>query len=214
MQLTILETISQSSEDSTSTAAEKKRQPNDGVKIYKWTQKEYYRMADLGFFDGKRVELIEGEIIEMAPMKTAHSTALDLAAQILAKIFTEQFIVRTQMPISFSKTSEPEPDIMIVQGGIRDFSNSHPTTAELIVEVSDSTLRYDRTVKAALYARNNIGEYWILNLKDSVLEVHRQPKKDKNLGFIYGEKVIYTDGEEVSPLNRPEIKIKIADILP
>ena len=212
MHLTVLETISQASEFNDST--EKSSPKNDGVKIYKWTQKEYYKLADLGFFDGKRVELIEGEIIEMTPMKTAHATALDLAAQILVKFFTENYVVRTQMPISFSKTNAPEPDIMILKGGIRDFTNSHPKTAELIVEVSDSTLRYDRTVKVALYARNNIREYWILNLKSRVLEVHRQPKKDKYLGFIYGEKIIYTEDEEVSPLFAPDIKIKIADILP
>lgn len=212
MQSTVLETTSQTAEFIVST--EKNDAATGGVKVYKWTQKEYYQMAELGFFDGKRVELIEGEIIEMAPMKTAHATALDLAVQVLSKIFAEKFVVRTQMPISFSKTNEPEPDLMVVKGQIRDFSKFHPKTAELIVEVSDSTLRYDRTVKAALYARNNIGEYWILNVKDRILEVYRQPKRDKNLGFIYAEKLILAEGDEVSPLAAPHSSVKIVDILP
>ncbi len=187
---------------------------NEGVKLIKWTQKEYYKMAELGFFHNRRVELIEGEIIEMSPMKSAHATALALAAQILAKIFPQNFVVRTQMPLNFGKANAPEPDLAIIKGNIRDFSKSHPKTAELLIEVSDSTLRYDRAVKAELYAQNRIREYWIVNLKNRRLEVYRQPKKDKNLGFVYGEIKILIETESIAPLAAPKSKIKIADILP
>jgi len=186
----------------------------NGVKVYKWTRKEYYQMAELGFFHGKRVELIEGEIIEISPMKTAHATALSLAIQILTEIFSKGFVTRAQLPMSFSKTNEPEPDVAIIKGSVRDFSTSHPKIAELIVEVSDTTLRYDRTVKAGLYAQNKIQDYWILNLKNRSLEVYRQPKKDKKLGFIYTEIQILTEDDAVSPLAAPAAKIKIADLLP
>lgn len=185
-----------------------------GVKVHKWTQKEYYQMAELGFFHGKRVELIEGEIIEMSPMKTAHATVLSLAVQVLTEIFSKKFIVRTQLPMSFSKTNEPEPDAAVIKGSVRDFSNSHPKTAELIIEVSDSTLRFDRTVKAGLYAQNKIQDYWILNLKKRCLEVYRQPKRDKKLGYIYTESRIFTEDDEVSPFAAPNAKIKVADLLP
>ena len=212
MQSTVLETVSQTSPIIAET--EENGTKNGGVKLHKWTQKEYYQMAELGFFHGKRAELIKGEIIEMSLMKSAHATALGLAAQILARIFFENFIVRTQMPMSFSNANAPETDAAVIKGSLRDFANSHPKTAELIVEVSDSTLRYDRTVKVGLYAQNKIREYWILNLKKRCLEVYRQPKKDKKLDFIYSEIKILTEDDRVSPLAAPNAKIVIADLLP
>ncbi len=212
MQSTVSEKVSQSAAFITET--NENGAANGGVKVYKWTQKEYYQMAELGFFHGKRVELIEGEIIEMSPMNKPHATAVRRILYILKTFFGEGFIIDSQLPMSFSKESEPEPDVAVIKGKIEDFIKSHPKTAELIVEVSDSTLRYDRTIKAALYAQNKIQEYWILNLKDRCLEVYRQPKKDKKLGFIYGEIQILTEDETASPIANPKAKIKIADILP
>lgn len=185
-----------------------------GVKVHKWTRKEYYRMAELGFFHGKRVELIEGEVIEMSPMNKPHATAIRIILDALRKIFVQGYVVDSQLPMSFGKATEPEPDAAVIKGNIRDFSNAHPRTAELIVEVSDSTLRYDRTVKAGLYAQNKIQDYWILNLKNRSLEVYRQPKKDRKLGFIYTEIQILTEDDAVSPLAAPGAQIKIADLLP
>ena len=187
---------------------------NESVKVHLWTRENYYQMAELGFFHGKRVELIEGEIIEMSPMKSFHATALSLLIEVLQLLFTKGFIIRSQLPMSFSQTNEPEPDAAVVKGTIRDYTSAHPKTAELIIEVSDSTLRYDRTKKAGLYAKNKIQEYWILNLKNRSLEVYRQPKKDKKLGFIYTEIQILTEDNTVSPLAAPAAKIKIADLLP
>ncbi len=212
MQLTVLETISETALYEVENSGNGAK--NGGVKLHKWTRREYYRMAELGFFEGKRVELIEGEIIEMAAMKTAHATGLGLVSQALSKVFSEDYIVRTQMPMSFGKANEPEPDAAVVKGIFRDYMISHPKNAELIVEVSDSTLRYDQRVKSGLYAQNKIQEYWILNLKNRCLEVYRQPKKDRNLGYIYGEIKILTEADEVSPLAAPDAKIKIADLLP
>jgi len=186
----------------------------NGVKVRKWNQKEYYQMAELGFFHGKRVELIEGEIIEMSPMNKPHATAIRKLLSLLRKLFGEGYIVDSQLPMSFSKTNEPEPDAAVIKGKIDDFTKVHPKTAELIVEVSDSTLRFDRTVKAALYAQNKIPDYWILNLKKRCLEIYRQPKKDKKLGFIYTESRIFTEDDAVSPLAAPDAQIKVADILP
>jgi len=185
-----------------------------GVKVYKWTQKEYYQMAELGFFHGKRVELIEGEIIEMSPMNNPHATAVRKLLYVLRKLFIEGYLIDSQLPMSFSKINEPEPDIAVIKGEIEDFTKSHPKTAELIIEVSDSTIRFDRTVKASLYAQNKIQDYWILNLRKRCLEIYRQPKEDKKLGYIYTESRILTEDDEASPLIAPETKIKVADILP
>lgn len=187
---------------------------NESVKVRRWTRDEYYKMAELGFFDGKRVELIEGEIIEMSPMNKPHATAVRVILETLRKVFTQGYVVDSQLPMSFSKQSEPEPDVAVLKGNVRDFMNSHPKTAQLLVEVSDSTLRLDRTKKAALYAQHKIQDYWILNLKDRCLEVYRQPKKDKKLGYIYTESRIFTETDKVSPLAAPEAKIKVADLLP
>jgi Uma2 family endonuclease len=187
---------------------------DDLVKVRLWTRDEYYQMAELGFFRGKRVELIEGEIIEMSPMKSLHMTGISLADEVLREVFTSGFIIRVQAPLSFSGITEPEPDVAVVKGKIRDFTDEHPKTAELIVEVSDATLRYDRTKKAELYAKNKIQEYWILNVKSRSLEVYRRPIRDKKLGFVYTEIQILTEKDSMSPLAKPNAKIKIADILP
>ena len=187
---------------------------NESVKVRLWTRDKYYQMAELGFFDGKRVELIEGEIIEMSPMKSLHATALTLLIEVLRLSFSKEFIIRSQLPMSFSRASEPEPDVAVVQGTIRAYTAAHPKTAELIIEVSDSTIRYDRTKKAGLYAKNKIQEYWILNVKNRSLEVYRRPIRDKKLGFVYTEIQILTEKDSVSPLSAPDAKVKVADILP
>lgn len=188
----------------------------DSIKSFQWTQEKYYQMADLGFFQGKRVELIEGEIIEMSPMNKPHATAIRILLSIFNKLFPNGYLVDSQLPMSFSKISEPEPDIAVIKGQIKDFAESHPKTAELIIEVSDATLYYDRNRKASLYAKNKIQDYWILNLKNKRLEVYRRPIKDKTMfyGFGYAESFIFTENDEVSPLAKPDAKIKIADLLP
>lgn len=188
--------------------------PNGAPKTFKWNVNEYHQMADLGFFDGKRVELIKGEIIVISPMNPPHATAVRLFIEILRNVFGKGFIVDSQLPMSFGKTDEPEPDVAVVEGKVRDFSQAHPKTAALIIEVSKTTLKFDRTTKTALYAENKIEDYWILNLKDRNLEVYRRPIKDKKLGFIYTEILVVTESETISPLARPDKKIKIADILP
>ncbi|HSK71189.1 MAG TPA: Uma2 family endonuclease, partial [Pyrinomonadaceae bacterium] len=184
---------------------------SEGVKTHLWTQEEYYRMGELGFFDGKRVELIEGEIFEMTPMKSLHMTGISLAGQVLREVFTPDFLVREQGPMSFNEITEPEPDIAVVKGKIRDFTDSHPKTALLIVEVSHTTLYFDRTKKASLYAKNKIQDYWILNLRDRRLEIYRRPIKDKNAfyGFSYAEISVFTEKDTVSPLAMPNAKIKV-----
>ena len=187
---------------------------NSAPKSFRWTVRQYYQMADLGFFDGKRVELIKGEIIQMSPMKSPHATSIRLLEKLLTKVFQKGFDVRSQLPMSFSKIDEPEPDFAVVEGNIRDYADAHPKSAVLLIEVSDTTLRFDRQEKAELYAENRIGEYWILNLKQRCLEVYRRPVKEKNLGFAYTEIFVLSETESVSPLARPKSKINVSDMLP
>lgn len=187
---------------------------NCAPKPVRWTVDEYYRMDELGFFNGKRVQLIRGEIIEMAPMKSPHATSIRLAGTLFDKIFKKGFDVRTQLPMSFSKIDEPEPDISVVEGSTRDYADAHPKSAVLIVEIADTSLRFDRKNKAELYAENKIEEYWIVNLKERCVEVYRRPASDKAPGSIYTEIFVAREGEWFSPLAKPKSKIKVADILP
>ncbi len=187
---------------------------NEGVKVHLWTREQYYKMAELGFFDGRKVELIEGEIIEMTPMKSLHATSVRLVVDVMRSIFAEGYVVDSQLPMNLNELTEPEPDVAVVKGKIKDFAQSHPKTAVLVVEVSDSTLRYDQTKKATLYAKNKIQEFWILNLKNRCLEVYRRPIKDKKLGYIYTEIQIVTETGAIAPLAAPDASIKIADLLP
>lgn len=182
--------------------------------VKKWTKSEYYRLADLRFFDEKKVELIEGDIIEMAAMNSPHISCVLIVDEVLRGIIDKNFHIRTQGTLDLGTMSQPEPDVAIVKGKIRDYVDAHPKTAELIVEVSDSTLSSDRNSKARLYAKNKIKDYWIINLNSRSLEVYRRPIKDKKLGFIYSEIQIFTESDEVSPLAVPKAKIKVADLLP
>lgn len=115
-----------------------------------------------------------------------------------------------------SDISEPEPDVAVIKGAIRDFANAHPTEAALIVEVADSSVAYDQTVKHSLYARAGIADYWIVNLLDRQLEVYRQPiaDADAKYGFFYAISEFYQAGETVRPLAVEKNVVVIGDILP
>lgn len=191
--------------------AKKNGKPPHGIR---WTVDEYYQMYEQGLFYGRRVELIKGEIFEMSPRLSPHATSIQLALKLLTEIFGKGFVVRPQMPMSFSKIDEPEPDVAVVEGSIRGFTEAHPTTAVLLVEVALTSLRFDRTKKLKLYAENRIPDYWIVNLKQRRLEVFRQPMTTEGGVFDYVEKLILAEDEFISPLERPDVSIKVADMLP
>ena len=176
--------------------------------VKSWTRDEYDRMGDAGLFIDQRVELIDGEILMMSPLKAAHAIAAQLTANALRKVLGEAFCVRVQLPLSISDDSEPEPDIAIVPGTPRDYPE-HPTTALLVIEISDTTLSFDRGRKSALYAESGIPEYWIVNLIDSQVEVHRDPAAGK-----YQTIKAVDPNEDVPSLAIPTASIRVADLLP
>jgi Uma2 family endonuclease len=178
--------------------------------LHSWSRSEYERIVDAGGFDPEsRLELLDGEIIEISAQKSAHATAVDLVEDTLRQCFSTGFYIRGQKPIALDETSEPEPDLAVVTGSIRDYVDSHPRTAVLIVEVSDTTLAFDRARKIPAYARNGINEYWILNLRDRVLEVHRDP-----VGESYQQRLVLAEEDSVSPLGAPDTRIAVGDMLP
>lgn len=182
---------------------------------YQWSRDEYYRLADLGLFASHRVQLIDGEIIEMSPQGSPHYVALTLVTRILERVFGADYWVRPQGPLSLSKHSEPEPDVAVVKGSPRTLIG-HPATAELVVEVSDTSLSFDLGPKARLYARTGILDYWVLDLQNRKLVVHRQPIADPAapLGHRYADVRTVGSSEQVSPLAKPDAAILVADLLP
>jgi Uma2 family endonuclease len=176
----------------------------------RWTRDEYYRMADSGILrPDDRVELIDGEILTMAPQKSPHATAMQLAYEALREAFGDGFHVRPQLPLALDETNEPEPDLAVVAGSPRDYAEDHPSTAVLVVEVAETSLGFDRGVKKALYARFGIPEYWIVDLIERLVEVYRSPQ-----GPDYREQRVLTDADSIAPFGPPAAVIAVADLLP
>ncbi len=180
------------------------------VDLHRWTRREYESMVASGVFHPEdRLELIDGEIYDVSPQSSRHATAIRLVEEALREVYGAPFDVRVQLPAALDADSEPEPDVAVVEGGPRDYLDAHPTTALLMVQVADTSLAFDRTTKQVTYARNGISEYWIVNLIDRQVEVHRQPQGDR-----YAEVSTLTPPARISPLSRPGRSIAVRDLLP
>ncbi len=161
------------------------------------------------FHPESKLELIDGEIYDVSPQSSRHATAIRLVEDALRRVYGSGFDVRVQLPAALDASSEPEPDVAVVEGGPRDYRDAHPTTALLTVEVSDTSLAFDRATKQTVYARNGIPEYWIVNLIDLRVEVYRQPEVDG-----YQDVSELTPSDRISPLSRPDRSIAVRDLLP
>ncbi len=181
---------------------------------YLWTKPQYHALGDMGWFQDARVELVDGEIIQMSPISAPHWTAVALASETLRTIFADGYLVMVQNAFDGGPRSEPEPDIAVLRGKPRDFAQSLPSAAALIVEVSLTTLAYDRTRKAALYARAEIADYWIINLSVGQVEVHRNPVTLAEDAFGYADLTVCHSGQTISPLAMPNAVVAVADLLP
>jgi Uma2 family endonuclease len=137
---------------------------------------EYYRMARAGVFaEDERVELLEGLIHSMTPRGARHMRAISRLTRHIAPLLGEELSLRVQGPLTLSEDSEPEPDLAVVRAEDEASDERHPSTALLVIEVSDDSLAKDRSVKAQLYARARIPEYWIVNLRRETVEVYTEP---------------------------------------
>lgn len=179
-----------------------------------WSLAEYRQMADLGWFQGERVELIGGEVVVMNAQRFSHYAAIDKTIEALEVAFGTGYWVRSQAPLICFPSSEPEPDVSVVAGS-RDDYRDHPTTAVLVVEVSDTTLAHDRGRKASLYAQAGIADYWIVNLVDNVVEVRRSPIPDpaEPFGHRFADMVTYRAGQCVMPM-AIRATVLVDDLLP
>ena len=177
---------------------------------YRLSRAEFEHAIAAGVFDeDAKIELVNGDLHTMTPEGTRHTAAMNLVARQLGRIFESGAHVRIQNPIAADDHSEPEPDIAVVAGDILDYLDAHPTTALLVVEISDESLNRDRTVKQRLYARSGIPEYWILAIPESRLEVYREPHGDH-----YASVSRHGAGDTISPLACPGAEIAVRDLLP
>ncbi|HEY1065232.1 MAG TPA: Uma2 family endonuclease [Pirellulales bacterium] len=182
----------------------------------RWTTDEYLRLAELGVFEGQKVELIAGEIVQhMSPQGEPHSATILLVSRFLYRAFGTDCCIRTQMPLSLAAGGMPEPDLAVVAGDPRDYTTA-PTTALLAVEVSDSSLPYDRGAKASLYAAGGVADYWIVDLRNRRIEVRRNPLPDAGelFGFLYGTLITVAPGQTLAPLAAPNFAVDPAELLP
>ena len=182
----------------------------------RWTRDEYFRLCEAGYFNDRRVELIGGEIVEMAAQYDLHLAGIDLTAGALQAAFGPGFWIRRQGTLDLSPHGVPDPDVAVITGGPSGARRTVPTSALLVVEVSDSSLNFDRNRKGSLYAAAGVADYWIVNLVQRQLEVHRVPTADaaQPFGFGYSSRTILDPGDAIAPLAAPTGRVAVADLLP
>jgi len=186
----------------------------DGYETRRWTRREYGRLIDAGVLhEDEPVELIEGRLIVAEPQNTPHARGIELAADALRLAFGPGWRIRVQLPIALEPDSEPEPDVSVVAGSPRDDRGDHPSHPALVVEVAEASVRLDRAVKARVYARGGIPEYWIVNLVARVLEVHRRPRRRAGRHTRYTTVTIVRPGESIQPLEARH-PVAVDDLLP
>jgi Uma2 family endonuclease len=180
------------------------------VRAKRWNRQEYESLVAAGAFaPNTHVQLIDGEIVEMTPQSRAHAVATRAVEEGLRIAFPAGYDIQVQMPLALGEAAEPEPDVAVVPGSFRDYRDAHPEHAVLIVEVADTSLEFDRTRKAELYARTRIPEYWIVNLVDRRLEVFRGPQASR-----YEIQLTLNADDSVSPIIEPEMRLHVASLLP
>lgn len=177
----------------------------------KFTVAEYYLMAEAGILaPDERVELIDGEIVVMAPIGDLHAMEVRQATRVFYSAGADSVIVSVQNPVNLGAHFNPQPDIALLR--FRDDNYpSHPTPSDilLVIEVSDTSLGYDRNTKIPAYAHAQVPEAWLLNLPDDCLERFTQPGPDG-----YQHRSVHRRGERIAPAARPDLDISVADLLP
>jgi Uma2 family endonuclease len=174
-------------------------------------------LIDHGVLDeDEPIELLDGLLLVKEPQHSLHRTAVLLVASALVQAFGAGWFVQSQSPIILDDRSEPEPDVCVIRGSPRDYVQAHPSRPALVVEVAQSGLALARGRKAAAYARAQIADYWILDLIERRLEVHREPARRGPAHRHWGYASIDTllAGATVTPLPAPTATVRVADLLP
>jgi Uma2 family endonuclease len=191
----------------------------------RFTIDEYHQLIELGFLveggalrDGKheRIELIRGELIQMATKGTPHTVCGGLLCRQLDRLLGDKAAIRGQDPITLLADSEPELDVVIARGQLEDYVQHHPYAEEilLVIEVSDTTLIFDQTIKLKLYAEAGISDYWIANLNAQQLERYSQPYQTAQGEFQYRSKQISLPNETVPIPGFTDTLLDLSKIFP
>ncbi|RIL04484.1 MAG: hypothetical protein DCC71_13925 [Proteobacteria bacterium] len=176
------------------------------------TVDDYFRLVETGVIaEQERVELLEGVIVSMAPCGPQHAAVVDLFAQALVNAIGDRAAVRTEKPLMAGPASAPEPDVAVVPGTLRDYLHRHPTQALLVVEVADWSLAQDRLAKSRIYAAAGVPEYWVVNLRDGVVEVMRDPDP---ASAAYRDVRRCARGERLALASLAGVEIDLAALVP
>jgi Uma2 family endonuclease len=171
---------------------------------------EYHRMVEVGILDeDERVELLEGVIVAMTPQSPAHAHCIRWLNRLLTRALPDEYVVGVQLPLTLGRRSEPEPDLAVVKAAAAS-RDRHPETAVLVIEVARDSLRRDRKVKGALYARFGVPEYWIVNLEDRTIEVFSDPDAAKG---VYRRARVVATGETLASGTLPQVSFPVAELL-
>jgi Uma2 family endonuclease len=174
-----------------------------------FTVDEYHRMAEAGVFGPEeRVELIEGEILEMSPIGPRHAGCVINANRLFVTRLGDRAVVSPQNPVVIRPRSEPQPDLLLLRPRAVSYSREHPAPEDVLlaVEVADTTVRFDRLVKARLYSRAAIVEFWLFLAQNCEVEVYREPGADG-----YAQVTRLGGAALVSPLAFPDVRFAVAD---
>lgn len=173
---------------------------------------EYLRLVEVGVLDeDDRVELLEGVIVAMPPSDPVHASAVTRLTYALMRVTSNRAVARTQCDFMASAWSVPVPDVAVVPGTLDDYDDAHPRHALLVVEASNTSLKQDRLSKSRIYAAARIPEYWIVNLRDFVIEVMRDPDP---ANAVYRDVRVVQAGDTLELAALPGARVDVAELLP
>ena len=178
-----------------------------------YTREQFREMCRLGFFDGARVELISGRLSELPPPDEAHVVGRRKTVVELERAFVGVAWVGAANPFDLAH-SEPRPDVTVFAGRFEEYT-THPTTALIVIEVADTTLAFDTTTKAELYATAGIADYWVLDVTSRQLHVFRDPQHNATLeATAYQTHDTFGPNDSISPLAAPGATVRVGELLP
>lgn len=180
------------------------------ISTHRWTVKQYHQMIETGILTPRdRVELIQGEIVDVSPQKPVHAVLICVLADLLRERLQGNAYVRSQLPITLSD-SEPSPDLAIVRGTARSYITQHPIQEDIfwLIEVSNTTLAFDLGAKAEVYAIAGIPEYWVFNCQENHLHLFREPRSGR-----YQQERIVSGRENISPIAFPDLILTFEELL-
>jgi len=173
-------------------------------------------MAECGVIGpDERVELIDGEVVPLSAHDKIHSDSVALANNLLVRLYGETHLVRVGLPVQVGEFSEPEPDFSLVRPEHLAEAARHPTEPDLVIEISFTSLAYDRMKKTSLYASAGIPEYWIVNLSERCLERHTEPGPDKTapFGHSYAVRKVFGEQDEIKPTQVPGGAVRVGEMM-